>query len=78
MFDKIRSLIFPPFQLPIKNGKKMRMAKIVDIKGKENTSMYDDYGNEHILPEKATFKINSFRKRKVNIVEIKKDKLITK
>ncbi len=62
----------------IKNGKKMRMAKIVDIKGKENTSIFDDYGNEHILPEKATFKINSFRKRKVNVVEIKKDKLITK
>ena len=55
----------------IKTGKKMRMARIVDIKGKSNTTIGDDYGNVHVIPEKATFKINSFRKRKVDIIEIK-------
>src|SRR5210317_321922 len=40
-------------------GMKMRKAKIVDIKGKENTIVKDPYGVEHMLPEKPTFKINT-------------------
>ena len=49
----------------------MRMARIVDKKGKANSKIDDDYSNVHILQEKSTFKINSFRKRKVNLIEIK-------
>ena len=54
-----------------RTGKKMRKAEIIDIRGKENQKVKDLYGNEHIVPEKIEFKINSFRKRGINIIEIK-------
>ena len=54
-----------------RTGKKMRKAEIIDIRGKENQKVKDLYGNEHIVPEKVEFKINSFRKRGINIIEIK-------
>ena len=54
-----------------RTNKKMRKAEIIDIRGKENQKIKDLYGNEHIIPEKAEFKINSFRKRGINIIEIK-------
>jgi nitroreductase len=54
-----------------RTGKKMRKAEIIDIKGKENQQIKDLYGNIHIIPDKADFKINSFRKRGINIIEIK-------
>ena len=53
------------------NGKVMRKAEIIDIRGKANQKIKDPYGNEHIIPEKAEFKINSFRKRGTDIIEIK-------
>jgi len=55
------------------SGMKMRQAKIVDIKGKENTIVKDPYGVEHILPEKPTFKINTSLPslRDIKITEIK-------
>jgi len=54
-------------------GMKMRKAKIVDIKGKENTIVKDPYGVEHMLPEKPTFKINTslHSLRNIKITEIK-------
>ena len=54
-------------------GMKMRKAKIVDIKGKENTIVKDPYGVEHMLPEKPTFKINTSLPslRDIKITEIK-------
>lgn len=55
------------------SGMKMRQAKIVDIKGKENTIVKDPYGVEHMLPEKPTFKINTSLPslRDIKITEIK-------
>ena len=54
-------------------GMKMRKAKIVDIKGKENTIVKDPYGVEHMLPEKPTFKINTslHSLRNIKAIEIK-------
>jgi hypothetical protein len=54
-------------------GMKMRKAKIVDIKGKENTIVKDPYGVEHMLPEKPTFKINTslHSLRNIKSIEIK-------
>src|SRR6056300_130061 len=54
-------------------GMKMRKAKIVDIKGKENTIVKDPYGVEHMLPEKPTFKINAslHSLRDIKVTEIK-------
>ena len=54
-----------------RTNKKMRRAEIIDIRGKENQKIKDLYGNEHIVPEKVEFKINSFRKRGIDIIEIK-------
>lgn len=55
------------------SGLPARKAKIVDIKGKENTIVKDPYGVEHIIPEKATFKINTslHSLRDIQIIEIK-------
>ena len=55
----------------IKGGKKMRKALIVDIKKNAGQSLQDPYGNWHEIPEKAEFKINSFRKRNIKVTEIK-------
>ena len=55
----------------IKGGMKMRKAKIVDIKENAGKSLQDPYGNTHIIPDKAEFKINSFRKRNIKVTEIK-------
>lgn len=57
----------------LKGGMQMRKASIVDIKGKENTIVKDPYGNEHLLPEKPTSKINtslhSIRNIKAIVIE---------
>src|SRR5210317_2244185 len=55
----------------IKGGKKMRKARIVDIKENAGQSLQDPYGNWHDIPEKAEFKINSFRNRNIKVTEIK-------
>ena len=55
----------------IKGGMKMRKAKIVDIKENAGKSLQDPYGNTHIIPDKAEFKINSFRNRNIKVTEIK-------
>ena len=49
----------------------MRKAKIVDIKENAGKSLQDPYGNTHIIPDKAEFKINSIRDRGIEIKEIK-------
>ena len=54
-----------------RTGLPMRKAKIVNIEGKGNTKVKDPYGVEHILPENADFKINSFNNRGIKITEIK-------
>lgn len=55
----------------IKGGMKMRKALIVDIKENAGQSLQDPYGNWHEIPEKAEFKINSFRNRNIKVTEIK-------
>tara|TARA_B100002019_G_scaffold291298_1_gene311094 strand:+ start:1487 stop:2380 length:894 start_codon:yes stop_codon:yes gene_type:complete len=55
----------------IKGGKKMRKALIVDIKESAGKLLPDPYGNIHTIPDKAEFKINSFRKRNIKVTEIK-------
>ena len=55
----------------IKGGMKMRKAKIIDIKENAGQSLEDPYGNWHEIPEKAEFKINSFRNRNIKVTEIK-------
>jgi hypothetical protein len=49
----------------------MRKAKIIDIKENAGQSLEDPYGNWHEIPEKAEFKINSFRNRNIKVTEIK-------
>ena len=46
----------------IKGGKKMRKAKIVDIKENAGKQYKTHMVIWHDIPEKAEFKINSFRK----------------
>ena len=52
-------------------GKEMRKGKIVDITEYQNKAVQDEYGKHHIIPEKAEFKINSFRNRGIKVTEIK-------
>jgi len=54
-----------------RTGKKMRKAKIVSLKEHGGKQVKDPYGNVHNIPEKAEFKINSFRNRGIEIKEIK-------
>ena len=54
-----------------RSGKKMRKAKIVDIKKDAGKIIKDPYANEHLIPEKAEIKINTIRKRNIKIIEIK-------
>ena len=54
-----------------RSGKKMRKAKIVDIKKDAGKIIKDPYGNEHLIPEKAEIKINTIRKRNIKIIKIK-------
>lgn len=55
----------------IKGGKKMRKAIIVNLKENAGKTLKDPYGEMHIIPDKAEFKINSFRNRNIKITEIK-------
>ena len=50
-------------------GKPMRKVKIVDIRTTDKA--VDPYGNEHILPTESSIKINTMRKRIINITKIK-------
>jgi nitroreductase len=54
-----------------RTGLPMRKAKIVNIEGKGNTKVKDPYGVDHIIPENADMKINSFNNRGIKITEIK-------
>ena len=54
-----------------RTGKKMRQVKIIDINDFKGKSVQDHYGDWHIIPDKAEFKINSFRNRGIKIEEIK-------
>lgn len=50
-------------------GKPMRKVKIVDIRTTDKA--VDPYGNEHTLPTESSIKINTMRKRIININKIK-------
>lgn len=50
-------------------GKKMRKVKIVDIRTTDKE--VDPYGVEHEIPSESSIKINTMRKRIINITEIK-------
>jgi len=50
-------------------GKKMRKIKIVDIRDTDKAT--DPYGNVHDIPSESSIKINTMRKRIINITEIK-------
>ena len=50
-------------------GKKMRKVKIVDIRTTDKA--VDPYGVEHEIPSESSIKINTMRKRIINITEIK-------
>ena len=54
-----------------RTGLPMRKAKIINIKDKGNTKVKDPYGVEHVIPENASFKINSFNNRGIKLTEIK-------
>lgn len=53
---------------PVK-GKSMRKVKIVDIRTTDKA--VDPYGIEHDIPSESSIKINTMRKRIINITEIK-------
>lgn len=50
-------------------GKQMRKIKIVDIRTTDKA--VDPYGVEHSIPQESSIKINTMRKRIINITEIK-------
>ena len=52
-----------------RTGKPFRKIKIVDIRSTDKA--IDPYGVEHIIPDESSIKINSMRKRVINIIEIK-------
>ena len=54
-----------------RTGKKMRKATIVDMNEYKGKQVQDPHGNFHLIPDKAEFKINSFRNREIKITEIK-------
>ena len=54
-----------------RTGKKMRKGTIVNLKLKGDKQVKDPYGNEHTIPKKAEFKINSVRDRGIRVTEIK-------
>ena len=54
-----------------RTGKKMRKAKIVNIKEMGGKYVVDPYDNPHKIPETAEMKINSNRWRGIEIKEIK-------
>ena len=54
-----------------RTGKKMRKAKIVDIKKDAGKWILDPNGKPHQIPDKAEIKINSMRNRNIKITEIK-------
>lgn len=53
-----------------RTGKELRKVKIINIKEHGGETIKDYYGNEHVIPTKHESKINSFRKRIINIKEI--------
>ena len=54
-----------------RSGKKMRKAKIVDIRNDTGKWVLDPNGEAHLIPEKAEIKINTIRPRNIKITEIK-------
>lgn len=52
-----------------RTGKKMRKAKIIDIR--DGDKAVDPYGIEHHIPEEAKARVNSFRPSGIKIKEIK-------
>jgi len=52
-----------------RTGKPFRKVKIVDINSCNEA--VDPYGNMHEIPNESTIKINSMRKRTINVTEIK-------
>lgn len=52
-----------------RTGKKFRKVKIIDIR--KVSSATDPYGNVHEIPTESSIKINTMRKRVINITEIK-------
>lgn len=52
-----------------RTGKKMRKAKIIDVRTCDTAT--DPYGNVHNIPNTSDIKINTVRKRIINITEIK-------
>ena len=52
-----------------RTGKKFRKVKIIDIHSCNEAT--DPYGNVHKIPDESTIKINSMRKRQINVIEIK-------
>ena len=54
-----------------RTGREMRQVKIVDINENKGKLIQDEYGLFHKIPDKAEFKINSFRNRGIEIKEIK-------
>jgi len=56
-------------QLPEPWDKKFNKIKIVDIRTTNKAT--DPYGVEHIIPNESSIKVNTIRKRKINVTEIK-------
>lgn len=52
-----------------RTGKPLRKVKIIDINTCDEA--VDPYGNTHKIPDESSIKINTMRKRQINVVEIK-------
>ena len=59
----------PTMEVHPVTGKQMRKVKIVDIRTTDKA--VDPYGVEHTIPAESSIKINTMRKRIINITEIK-------
>jgi nitroreductase len=52
-----------------RTNKKFRKVKIIDIRTENSAT--DPYGNKHLIPSESSIKINTMRKRSINVTEIK-------
>ena len=66
-----QSSLFKKIMIGVSSSSKTNATAFVEEISKGNTKVKDPYGVEHILPENADFKINSFNNRGIKITEIK-------
>lgn len=62
----------PDWDPKTKNGKEKRKIDIIDIKDYKGEKLTDPYGNEHVIPDDHSIKINTPHLRDIKSIEIPK------